>query len=219
MPHASTAIGRVWHRGAGSRRAREGGPPPRTLAPCRARWSSAASPSWAVVSRSSARSWRSSTSSSRTSPTTADDARSARAGVRDPARRPRAPRGAAARRRHARGTAPRSSRPDRRLEQSRTSCSTGSWPSQVADRGRERRDDAIRVVIAEDEAIIRLDLRETLEEEGYEVVGETGRGDEAVELVRDLAARPRHPRHQDARASTGSRRPGDHRRRAALRRC
>ena len=44
----------------------------------------------------------------------------------------------------------------------------------------------IRVVIAEDEAIIRLDLRETLEEEGYDVVGETGRGDEAVTLVRDL---------------------------------
>jgi response regulator NasT len=41
-------------------------------------------------------------------------------------------------------------------------------------------------VIAEDEAIIRLDLRETLEEEGYEVVGETGRGDKAVELVREL---------------------------------
>ena len=44
----------------------------------------------------------------------------------------------------------------------------------------------IRVVIAEDEAIIRMDLRETLEEEGYEVVGETGNGDQAVELVRDL---------------------------------
>ncbi len=44
----------------------------------------------------------------------------------------------------------------------------------------------IRVVIAEDEAIIRLDLKETLEEEGYEVVGETGRGDEAVALVREL---------------------------------
>jgi response regulator NasT len=43
-----------------------------------------------------------------------------------------------------------------------------------------------RVVIAEDEAIIRLDLRETLEEEGYEVVGETGRGDEAVALVKEL---------------------------------
>jgi len=40
-----------------------------------------------------------------------------------------------------------------------------------------------RVVIAEDEAIIRLDLREMLEDEGYEVVAETGRGDEAVALV------------------------------------
>ena len=44
----------------------------------------------------------------------------------------------------------------------------------------------VRVVIAEDEAIVRLDLKEILEEEGYEVVGETGRGDEAVTLVRDL---------------------------------
>jgi response regulator NasT len=43
-----------------------------------------------------------------------------------------------------------------------------------------------RVVIAEDEAIIRLDLRELLEEEGYEIAGETGRGDEAVDLVRGL---------------------------------
>ena len=41
----------------------------------------------------------------------------------------------------------------------------------------------IRVVIAEDEAIIRLDLRETLESAGYEVVADTGRGDEAVKLV------------------------------------
>ncbi|HZR14179.1 MAG TPA: response regulator [Acidimicrobiia bacterium] len=45
---------------------------------------------------------------------------------------------------------------------------------------------ATRVVIAEDEAIIRLDLKELLEEEGYEVVGETGRGDEAVDLVRRM---------------------------------
>ena len=44
---------------------------------------------------------------------------------------------------------------------------------------------ALRVVIAEDEAIIRLDLRETLEEQGYDVVGETGRGDEAVALVKE----------------------------------
>ncbi len=40
-----------------------------------------------------------------------------------------------------------------------------------------------RVVIAEDEAIVRMDLRESLEEDGYEVVGETGRGDEIVDLV------------------------------------
>lgn len=45
---------------------------------------------------------------------------------------------------------------------------------------------SIRVVIAEDEAIIRLDLKETLQEEGYDVVGETGRGDTALDLVRDL---------------------------------
>ena len=52
----------------------------------------------------------------------------------------------------------------------------------------EGKDDnlSLRVVIAEDEAIIRMDLRETLEEEGYEVVGETGRGDQAVDLVREL---------------------------------
>ena len=44
----------------------------------------------------------------------------------------------------------------------------------------------IRVVIAEDEAIIRLDLKESLEEEGYEVVGEAGRGDQAIDLAREL---------------------------------
>ena len=45
-----------------------------------------------------------------------------------------------------------------------------------------------RVVVAEDEAIIRLDLVETLQEEGYEVVGETGRGDQAVALIRAFIA-------------------------------
>lgn len=42
------------------------------------------------------------------------------------------------------------------------------------------------VVIAEDESIIRLDLAEILEENGFSVIGQTGRGDEAVELVRSL---------------------------------
>ncbi|MGH9124366.1 MAG: ANTAR domain-containing response regulator [Acidimicrobiales bacterium] len=45
----------------------------------------------------------------------------------------------------------------------------------------------MRVVVADDEAIIRLDLKEILQEEGYEVVGETGRGDEAIALVRSLS--------------------------------
>ena len=40
-----------------------------------------------------------------------------------------------------------------------------------------------RVVIADDEAIIRLDLKEILEEAGFDVVAEAGRGDEAVELI------------------------------------
>jgi response regulator NasT len=44
---------------------------------------------------------------------------------------------------------------------------------------------AARVVIAEDEAIIRLDLKEILTTAGYDVVGETGRGDEAVRLVEE----------------------------------
>lgn len=53
-------------------------------------------------------------------------------------------------------------------------------PAAAAERSRPR------VVIAEDEAIIRLDLREILEGQGYEVVGEAARGDTAVELVREL---------------------------------
>lgn len=43
-----------------------------------------------------------------------------------------------------------------------------------------------RVVIAEDEALIRLDLKEMLEEEGYSVVGEAGDGATAVKLVEEL---------------------------------
>ncbi|BBX38620.1 ANTAR domain-containing response regulator [Mycobacterium simiae] len=40
-----------------------------------------------------------------------------------------------------------------------------------------------RVLIAEDEALIRLDLAEMLREEGYDIVGEAGDGQEAVELA------------------------------------
>lgn len=44
-----------------------------------------------------------------------------------------------------------------------------------------------RIVIAEDEPLIRLDLKESLVEVGYDVVGEAGDGAEALTLVRDLA--------------------------------
>ena len=43
-----------------------------------------------------------------------------------------------------------------------------------------------RVLVAEDEALIRLDLVEMLREEGYEVVGEAGDGEEAISLATDL---------------------------------
>ena len=43
-----------------------------------------------------------------------------------------------------------------------------------------------RVLIAEDEALIRLDLREMLEEEGFDVVGEAADGEQAVALAREL---------------------------------
>jgi response regulator NasT len=42
----------------------------------------------------------------------------------------------------------------------------------------------VRILIAEDEALIRMDLREMLVEEGHEVVGEARDGAEAIELVR-----------------------------------
>ena len=54
--------------------------------------------------------------------------------------------------------------------------------SATTDDGAVRR----RVVIAEDEALIRLDLAEMLAEEGYEVVGQAGDGEAAVGLVEEL---------------------------------
>ncbi len=53
----------------------------------------------------------------------------------------------------------------------------------------------LRVVIAEDEALIRLDFKEMLEEEGYEVTGEATDGEKVVELASPghPEARPGHP--------------------------
>lgn len=44
----------------------------------------------------------------------------------------------------------------------------------------------LRIVVAEDEALIRMDLVEMLAREGYEVVGEAANGEDAVRLVREL---------------------------------
>ncbi len=75
----------------------------------------------------------------------------------------------------------------------------GGWAAvadpQLAVPGLHRHNDVMtepaersrpRVLIAEDEALIRLDLAEMLREEGYEVVGEAGDGQEAVELAESL---------------------------------
>jgi len=47
-------------------------------------------------------------------------------------------------------------------------------------------DEPLRVLVAEDEALIRLDLVELLTDEGYQVVAEAGDGEEALELARKL---------------------------------
>ena len=46
---------------------------------------------------------------------------------------------------------------------------------------------AKRILVAEDEAIIRLDLAEMLTEAGYDVVGQANNGEQAVTMTRDLA--------------------------------
>ena len=56
----------------------------------------------------------------------------------------------------------------------------------MSDKTGDRAGDAkTRVVVAEDEAIIRLDLKEMLEEEGFQVVGEAADGEAAVRLAKE----------------------------------
>ncbi|TWP43503.1 response regulator [Lentzea tibetensis] len=57
---------------------------------------------------------------------------------------------------------------------------------QAAEAQSEAKPAARRVLVAEDEALIRLDLVEMLREEGYEVAGEAADGDEAIKLATEL---------------------------------
>ena len=44
----------------------------------------------------------------------------------------------------------------------------------------------LRILLADDEAILRLDLREMLADAGHKIVGETANGQEAVKLAKEL---------------------------------
>ncbi|GAB2844730.1 ANTAR domain-containing response regulator [Lentzea nigeriaca] len=57
---------------------------------------------------------------------------------------------------------------------------------QAAEAQSEATRKAPRVLVAEDEALIRLDLVEMLREEGYEVAGEAADGEEAIKLATEL---------------------------------
>jgi len=46
--------------------------------------------------------------------------------------------------------------------------------------------ESLRIVIADDEPIIRLDLRKTLENMGHQVVGEAGDGAKAIDVAREM---------------------------------
>lgn len=56
----------------------------------------------------------------------------------------------------------------------------------VRDESRDLNPSPVTVLVAEDEALIRLDLVEMLEELGYRVVGQAGDGQRAVDLAREL---------------------------------
>ena len=66
---------------------------------------------------------------------------------------------------------------------------TAAWAKDEVTVGEAEQAGAVRrrVLIAEDEALIRLDLAEMLVEEGYDVVGEAGDGETAVRLAENLS--------------------------------
>src|SRR4051794_41894076 len=66
------------------------------------------------------------------------------------------------------------------------SCLPLWWAIVPQYEPKEKPVDPLRVVVADDESIIRLDLKETLRKLGHDVVGEAGDGRRAVGLGRPL---------------------------------
>jgi len=66
------------------------------------------------------------------------------------------------------------------------SVSTGGAGSKLPAMSEQSTAPARRVVVAEDESLIRLDIVETLRDNGFDVVGEAGDGEEALRLVEEL---------------------------------
>src|SRR5215212_2478834 len=74
--------------------------------------------------------------------------------------------------------------PCRRVAWQSTSSTGGRVRARSRSRSRMGDLDAMRILIAEDETIIRLDLKELLERAGFDVCAEARDGIEAVELAR-----------------------------------
>jgi response regulator NasT len=62
----------------------------------------------------------------------------------------------------------------------------GAEAAEVADTTAAPASGATRILVAEDEALIRLDLVEMLGEQGYDVVGQASNGEQAVELAKEV---------------------------------
>lgn len=67
-----------------------------------------------------------------------------------------------------------------------TASSAASPEIQHDDAATVEQKPAVRVLVAEDETLIRLDIVEILRGEGYEVVGEADNGETAIELAKEL---------------------------------
>jgi two-component system, response regulator PdtaR len=63
---------------------------------------------------------------------------------------------------------------------------TQTVPEETSSQDEDRPVAGLRVLVVEDEALIRLDLVEMLGEEGYVIAGEAGDGEQAVALAREL---------------------------------